>query len=722
MNVPQRVRTVGWLLRAQGPGWLAFRARHHLSRRSGLLRLRLPAAPWGAHPLAAALADPCLARPDDYLAYRRGAAPAFFFEPGDRPGPAAVSRWDERGARPLAEAEELRAGVFRYFGRTPLAVGDPPPWHTNPWSGRSLPADRHWTGIGDFDDGDIKAVWEPSRFGFAYALVRAYARTGDEAHPETFWRLLESWRAANPPQLGPNWKCGQEVGLRVMAWCFALVGFLRARATTPERGAGLAQMVAVSGQRIERNLAYALSQRNNHGVTEGLGLWTVGALFPEFRDARRWEAKGRRVLESLGRDLIDDDGAFAQHSLNYQRVALQAYLWAVRLGDRHGRTFSDALRRRLARAADLVYQLQDGPSGSVPNYGHNDGALIVPLNNCDARDYRPVLQAARYLETGTRLYGEGPWDEDLYWLFGPEALTAPAAPAPRGDLRAATGGYYTLRGRDGFAFTRCARFRHRPAQADLLHVDVWWRGLNVALDPGTYSYNAPAPWDNGLAQTACHNTVTVDGLDQMDRAGRFLWLPWARGVVRRHHRSAGGSLAYWEGGHDGYRRLRHPATHRRAVVQLGDEHWLVLDDLTSRSGHDYRLHWLLPDWPYVQSEATLVLDSPAGPYGVRFGALGAPGRCSVVRAEPGGTRGWHSPYYLHREPAVSADLALSASSARFWTVLGPPVVGVAESPEGLTVDGPGWVARVTPGPRGGVTLVEAVTLSGAVNDTLELRP
>ena len=47
----------------------------------------------------------------------------------------------------------------------------------------------------------------------------------------------------------------------------------------------------------------------------------------------------------------------------------------------------------------------------------------------------------------------------------------------------------------------------------------WLLGIarNVALDAGTYSYNAPQPWANPLAQTAYHNTVTVDDLDQMER-------------------------------------------------------------------------------------------------------------------------------------------------------------------------------------------------------------
>ena len=121
----------------------------------------------------------------------------------------------------------------------------------------------------------------------------------------------------------------------------------------------LSQMLAISGQRIEGNLRYALSQRNNHGISEATGLWTIGLLFPELRRAARWRALGARHLEELGRDLIYDDGAFVQHSTNYHRLMLHAYLWSIRLGDLNGRPFTDTLRSRLARAGDFLYQIQD---------------------------------------------------------------------------------------------------------------------------------------------------------------------------------------------------------------------------------------------------------------------------------------------------------------------------------------------------------------------------
>ncbi len=485
------VRTVWSILNYCGPRWVLFRLGYALKQRSGWLRRQTPVSSWADQPLDEFLAVRHLAVPETYLAHRREHRPPFLFSPEEHAQfEPYVRAWDQGDHDPMAEAECLQKGDVRYFGHAWAYLGYPPQWHLNPFIGQPLASDRHWTCTDEFAHGDIKIIREPSRFTFVYALVRSYWRTGDEAYAESFWQLVESWRLHNPPNQGPNWQCGQEISLRVMAWCFGLYGFWPCEATTATRVAELAQMIAVSGRRIEANLSYALSQANNHGISEGMGLWTIGLLFPEFRDAERWRQRGRHVLETAGRDLIYDDGAFSQHSVNYHRLMLHDYLWSLRLGEVQGQPLSADLVARVGRAGRLLYDLQDEESGELPRYGQNDGALILPLNNCAYADFRPAIQATHYLVTGTRCYAPGPWDEDLWWLFGPNALSAPLA-APkcehtraREEVRARDSGYYTLRSETGFAFVRCGALRHRPGQADMMHLDLWWRGHNVALDPG----------------------------------------------------------------------------------------------------------------------------------------------------------------------------------------------------------------------------------------------
>jgi hypothetical protein len=676
------------LLRHLGPGWVMFRLGYALRQRTGMLRRALPATSWEAQPLRLFLREPT----DDAVQYaqsRTAAGAKFLFDPQDaldfKP---YFEQWDAVGGGPVAVADALTAGVFRFFEHHEINLGCPPDWHHNPITGESYPRDMHWTQIADFSGGDIKLVWEPSRFAWVYPLVRAYWRTGDERYPTLFWQLLEDWKQSNPPQQGVNWKCGQEVAIRLMAVCFGLYGFAGSRETTPERVAAAAQLAAVSARRIEANLSYALSQQNNHGIIEAVGLWTVGLLFPEFRSARRWREIGRQAIERQVRRLVDADGAFSQHSANYQRVMLDACLWAIRLGEQNNEWLAPRCVESVHRAAQFLWQLQDETTGRLPRYGQNDGALLLPLSNCPHEDYRPVLQTAS-AHAGERWYPAGPWDEAVLWLcgHGEESRSSLRERAhfrgAKGDYHAAAGGYQVLRGEQGHLVTRAPVYRHRPAHADALHVDLWWRGINIALDAGTHSYNAPPPWNNPLAGTACHNTVMVDGCDQMDRAGRFLWLPWLRGRRSAFATSPDGARVYWEGTHNGYERLLSPVTHRRGILRIDGEHWLIVDALESRTEHECRLHWLLADHPCELDEASwmLTLSTEQGNYRIAVGCPLDNARLDLVRADDETPRGWYAPYYADRQPALS--LALEAKGARvmFAAVLGPAVACLRIDPD-----------------------------------------
>lgn len=692
----RRIHLVRQLWHCFGLGWLTFRVRYAVRMRSGLLRRQIPAYAWTERPLQTWLKPSVPSAPDAYAAWRKAQSERFFFETLLPSSQAAVD-----------EAEALLAGQWRYFEHLSFDMGFPPDWHVNPLTGQRAPADRHWSQISDFDHGDIKFIWEPSRFAAAYLLVRAYAVSRDERYPEAFWHLVEDWARQNPPNQGPNWKCGQETALRVMALCWGLYGFAASPHTTPERTALLATLIAAQAERIDRNIAFARSLKNNHAISEAVGLWTVGLLFPEFKQSEHWRQVGQRVLEQEIQRQIYADGSYVQHSMNYHRLMLHDVLWAGRLGEINGQRLPDTLYRAANRALTFLYQVTDPESGGVPNCGGNDGALILPLNTCDYLDFRPVLQAVHYWLHGERLFPPGPWDEDVTWLFGRAALPPPPAPAaPPAPLSAAEGGYYTLRGKQSWLMVRCAHYRDRPAHADQLHVDLWWQGKNITLDPGSYLYNGPAPWANGLAAAAVHNTVTVDAQDPMTRAGRFLWLDWAQGRVLYQQQTESGELAYWEGTHTGYERLNPPVTHRRGIVHLGSDRWLVLDALHSSGEHTYTLHWLLADHL---------------PYTPQTGSISGTGVNSLVCADPTGIRGWHSPYYGMKEPARSITLTERGRSVCFWTLFDLGTSDITVQDHTLSIHGTSWETSIQLGLSDHSPVAHTISLTGTDDDILVIQ-
>lgn len=221
--------------------------------KSGLIKRQGPASSWESKPFGQFLRDAELANPEKYASYRNDAMPRFFFDPQDAGKfQSEFCQWDSEQASPVVIANEIHQGLFRFFSHERVEAGLPPRWNTDCLTGHAFPIDRHWSQIGDFEAGDIKLVWELNRFAFVFPLVRSYWRTGNEQDAELFWQLVESWHQSNAPETGPNWKCGQEISLRVMAWCFGLYGFGNSPATTPIRVSMLAQAIAVSGRELNR--------------------------------------------------------------------------------------------------------------------------------------------------------------------------------------------------------------------------------------------------------------------------------------------------------------------------------------------------------------------------------------------------------------------------------------------------------------------------------------
>ena len=620
------------LLHHLGPRWLLRRARWACERKLGVWERRSPLRPWKDFAVGF-----------DPVAWRQS-APRLPIALLDRAHLAPqLEAWSvETGATPVAEADAFGRGTARIFSHRLIEAGRPDRWTRNVLTGRSLDPRRHWSRIPDAGADDIKGVWELSRFSWAYALVRAWLRDGDGRHVELFWTTLEDWMAGNPPNRGPNWMCGQEASLRLIAVTFALQAFRDHPATTDERLTLAARLADATADRIEGHLSYALSQQNNHGLAELIGLQTAARFWPRLRGFPRWEDDiWRELLPQQCAELIGPDGGFSQHSTNYHRLLLQLLTWSEVVERSVRETLPAAARAQAIAATDFLATLMEA-DGTVPRYGADDGANLFPLSGCPYEDFRPAVGAALTLFKGER-QPAGPWDETALLLLGP--LAPSAAPALRGPADFPDAGVFTLRHDRGALFFRAPTvFRTRPSHADQLHVSLRWDGEWLAEDPGTYSYNAPGGWD-GFAGSRFHNVVTVGDHDCMRRFGRFLWLPW---TVCRLVRQPDGLVAE----HRGFAGFRS----RRRILRVPNG-FVIVDRISGRLGQrgEFVLRW------HGRSRAGLEQLTVA---------CSAPSTEEYVTALPDGGEGWHSTHYGSKEPSWCRRIAATGDDVTFVTAVG----------------------------------------------------
>lgn len=440
----------------------------------------------------------------------RGKVPSgtFFFV-----RPSALS------AKVFARTEWWEEGVW--FGSHHFDACTVPDWHTNPFTDGRMDASLPWFAIGDFDPGvgDIKGIWEVSRFNWLLAMAQR-AALGDAAELARLNYWLKDWVEANPPYYGVNWKCGQEVSIRIMHLALAALVLDQTNRPLP----GLFALIRLHLRRIAPTIGYAIGQANNHGTSEAAALF-IGGSWLGGREGARWARMGQRWLEDRAQALITQDGTFSQYSLVYHRVMLDSYAlaecWRRMLGLP---AFSPALYERLRAATLWLQAMTIMENGDVPNIGANDGARLLPLTDTDYRDFRPSLQLASALFAGARaIEAPGVWDQPLLWLGidRPDEVLPPP-----GSITFDDGGFHVLRTGTAMAVLRYPRFRFRPSQADALHLDLWLGDRNLLRDAGSFSYaSEDGVWFGG---TSAHNTVEFDDRDQMPRLGRFLFGAWLK--------------------------------------------------------------------------------------------------------------------------------------------------------------------------------------------------
>lgn len=93
---------------------------------------------------------------------------------------------------------------------------------------------------------------------------------------------------------------------------------------------GAVEFVRCHLGRIWPTTGYAISQDNNHAISEAAALFVGGAWLAAYGSAdssvheRRFEERGRKILENRVRRLVMEDGSFAQHSVGYHRMMLDS--------------------------------------------------------------------------------------------------------------------------------------------------------------------------------------------------------------------------------------------------------------------------------------------------------------------------------------------------------------------------------------------------------------
>jgi hypothetical protein len=478
----------------------------------------------------------------------------------------------------------------------------PPNWFYSQFTNKlSKDKDKAWSEIKDFDLelGDIKALWDLSRFDWIIPLSQQ-ASKGDSEALSILNNWLQDWQKENTPYLGVNWKCGQEASIRVIHLIMGAFILGQQEAPTP----ALVNLVIAHLKRVEPTILYAIGQNNNHGTSEAAALYIGGGFLLQngYAIGSKWHKKGERVIAERVSKLIGKNGTFSQYSLNYHRLMLDTLccceFFRIKL---KLPSLPAIFYKKAILATNWLFSIIDDISGDGPNVGANDGAKIIPLTNCGYRDFRPTVQLSMVLFKSARAYPQGKWDDQFQWL-------KINIPDKKNDTPtswiADDGGFAILRRPAVFVCLRYPRYKFRPSQNDALHLDLWVNGINILKDGGSYSYNADTELMNYFGSVSAHNTIQFDNREPMQKLSRFLYGNWLKTDWISGLKEANNGISYGAGYTDNF-----GANHKRTVNLFQDE--LVVTDEVMHFDNRAVLRWRLMEgnWELSGNKNEIVLES-----------------------------------------------------------------------------------------------------------------
>jgi hypothetical protein len=478
-----------------------------------------------------------------------------------------------------------------------------------------------------------------------------------------------------------HWVSGIELGIRLISWVWVrrlLDRWPGAAALFEDNPEALHQIW--HHQRWLAALGSHGSSANNHVIAETAGQLVAACAFDWFPESPSWRSAALRQFdEHLHRNTFAS-GLNRELATEYHGLVLELGLAAAVEADAAGVRVPDTTWLVLMRMCDTLAAIVDVRL-NPPRQGDADDGHGLIVDGTGAHRWASLLHIGDELFSKQRWWPAAPADDvrtPLLAALSNGARNDAVRPGSRPDHLADAGMTILRTGADeaGEIWCRCDGGPHgflsiaAHAHADALSVEVRHDGVDILADPGTYCYHGQPEWRGYFRSTLGHNTLELDGRDQSQSGGPFMWTRHARTQVLIASPGQG-AVAAWRAEHDGYGRGREPATHRRTVrLDRKVREIEIRDAVRSAAGHDCRLAF------HLGPRVTAILDGNTAllSWDERTAVLELPKELEWA-AHRGGENppmGWYSAHFGRREPAtvlVGTGRAGGDHAASFVSVL-----------------------------------------------------
>ncbi len=455
---------------------------------------------------------------------------------------------------------------------------------------------------------DEEYLWHLNRTVYFKPLCELYHLSGESQYAKKVLADMENW--IDTCNLGPlpnenttreeyekirrffsgltPWR-SLEVGIRMFdSWNFAYESLLFSDLMTPELHSKIAYSFYEHALVLHKmSPIYWPKANHNHYIHEMLGLLMVTCLFPDFSESDSWREFAIFELQRCATAQFTKNGGQVEGSPHYHQICLNMFFDFIAVSRRFNVAVPESILAICKKATE--YSLAAiGPD-----------SILAPIGDSPYRSIGQQISEQYY-----SCFGElGPVAKifsihtDIPKDIIPEEVQSEArklaeqSPA-EDNCQYEIGQYYARTGwkRDDSQFSFIC---HTPIFNGHAHIDpmsfvLYLKGDPVVIDPSYYTYRECE--ERKIFKSAeYHSTLTFDDKPPYEYVTRWTYTPQREGGIRSCYRLP--DVFAVDASHHCYE----PDYHKRLCALIGDDVFIVADDVANITKTDVRIYFHMDD-------------------------------------------------------------------------------------------------------------------------------
>lgn len=430
-------------------------------------------------------------------------------------------------------------------------------------------------------NGDEEFMFQLNRHGYLIQLGQAYYLTGDEKYLKHFCRILNDWLYTVPYDYKNNspWR-SLETGMRGDKWLKALRYIDGTKYFSRELKEKIDKSLFTHIELLKK--AHSGFQKgSNWGVIQDSGLFHIGVYF---HDKDIIDLAVKRLNQETDLQIMAD-GMHWEQSSSYHNEILIMLLDVLLDADKNNISLPDEFKEKVEKTADAALKMIK-PNAHNPLFGDSD--------DTDMRDIMSRC-ALVFDRPDFKYYGFDILDYHTVWLAGYDSIEK--YNKIDSQMSAFTNAYLTDSGNYILRENQTSASNYLcfhngytgggHAHADKLHFDLMFKGREVLVDAGRYTY-LNNPQRRYIKGPKAHNVCIIDNKQYLKMTSR--WETKNPALAVQYPCFDNEYCTLIGGAHLGYLKSKGIFIERK-ILHIKPDIYIIMDAFRAKGIHTYQQYF-----------------------------------------------------------------------------------------------------------------------------------